>query len=1467
MAPNYCPCVVVRRAILIFTVLLTAVQMVRSQETVRPSLFSASDSGASVPASLSNEPGVRRIQSIRMNSGAFSGAVVLGSTVDVLPNVPVRVSWTKSERLDKEGTLLWTGTVEGAPFGAATLIANGNVVTGAITRGDGVAYQIRTAEDGSQWLLEVDQNLKVANDEPLRTPAPTGPVPHRSLAVTDSDDGAVIDVLVLYTHAARVASGGTTQMHQLVSLAVAQTNLAYQNSGSMHRLRLAHVGEVSYTESGDSGDDLTRLRAKDDAFLNDAHTFRDAYQADLVSLWVERAEENIGGRAYLIDPSSPREDYAFSIVVRPYAISHYVFGHEVGHNLGAAHARQDHQQLPPWGYAGAYPYSYGYKKEHGTRFRDIMAYDCPSICPVIPYFSNPDVEYLGSPTGVDENASDSANNVLTFENTRRIVANYRSSGTVSVDHIGPRLTILSHLNNQTVNSRNVILSGTATDAGYGDHGISSVMVNGQRAAGDTAVGSGAANWGKALELVEGMNTIQVVARDNDAGQNASVATIILNYVAAKPSNDSFSNSVLFSGISGTTQGTNIGATAQSGEPAVSTVSNSVWWRWNPGIAGAATIDTEGSDFDTILSVYTGTAVGSLTLVARNDNQETRQTSRVSFTAAAGNTYYIGVTGFDGASGSINLRWLIEGSDAIGPALTIISHSNGAVVSTNLVTLRGTATDAENGGNGVRSVTVNGVRASGGTAAGFGVVNWTATVSLHGGANTIVIVATDNSPRRNTNSLTFTLISTDQSPVNDHFSNATTLTGVSGATTGNNALATLESAEPGGATTTLWWRWDPPIDSTATFDTTGSGFDTVLSVYTGNAVGVLTRVAEDDDGGGDLTSRVSFLARRSLAYFIRVGSATAATGNIALHWSSIGTDLSGPGFTVTSHEYGQVVGTETVTFGGYSDDYGSGSSGISSVTINGGRASGDTATGADTARWSKSVALTPGENLLTIVVRDNSPRQNSTMGSFMINYQPVVAPPVPVSGYAVPLNGVFAVRMDRQPGATLSTGYTSVSLTAGSSPAGLAILSLQSGGTVISETAVPVSRRMQYGSLFVETSASVKTGVAIANPNSESLAVWFRFNEAATGATVHSGLFSIPAHQQVAAFLDDPLFGGPSSMIGTFEFDSTGPVAAIALRGLYNERSEFIMSTTPVVDRLITQEQAETEISHFADGAGWASQVVLFNPGPDEAAGEIRWTSPDGNDVLMDARGQFCPDCPAASRFQYRIPARGAYYLRTSNTSNVLRTGRVNIVPSSGYTPQAFLIFASRNQGITVSEASVTALRLSSGLRLYVENDNSVTTGLAISIGSAEAGREVQAELFDSSGQPATLNGTPLRGTLTVPPNGQNARFLKDIAGFENLPDGFRGVLRLSAEGSFSAIAFRTRINARGDFLMTTTAPVAESDGYYFEEVVFPHLAVGDGFATQLILFSNNPVQATNGDLRTLSREGTLFPVTTTRIDR
>jgi hypothetical protein len=71
---------------------------------------------------------------------------------------------------------------------------------------------------------------------------------------------------------------------------------------------------------------------------------------------------------------------------------------------------------------GAFPYSFGYKNPSNL-FRTVMAYDCPGGgCPRPLHFSNPNVNYLGNPTGTA-----TQNNARSINNVRTTVANFRSS--------------------------------------------------------------------------------------------------------------------------------------------------------------------------------------------------------------------------------------------------------------------------------------------------------------------------------------------------------------------------------------------------------------------------------------------------------------------------------------------------------------------------------------------------------------------------------------------------------------------------------------------------------------------------------------------------------------------------------------------------------------------------------------------------------------------------------------------------------------------------------------------------------------------------------------------------------------------------------------------------------------------------------------------------------------------------------
>ncbi len=118
------------------------------------------------------------------------------------------------------------------------------------------------------------------------------------------------------------------------------------------------------------------------------------------------------------------------------------------------------------------------------------------------------------------------------------------------------------------------------------------------------------------------------------------------------------------------------------------------------------------------------------------------------------------------------------------------------------------------------------------------------------------------------------------PSNDLFSNAIVITNPQAIVTGSNVGATKEPGEPNHAGNaggqSVWWTWTAPTNGTVTIDTTGSSFDTLLAVYTGDSVSNLSPVASNDDVSPNVispalnvASTVTFSAVAGTAYQIAV----------------------------------------------------------------------------------------------------------------------------------------------------------------------------------------------------------------------------------------------------------------------------------------------------------------------------------------------------------------------------------------------------------------------------------------------------------------------------------------------------------------------------------------------------------------------------------------------------------------------
>jgi hypothetical protein len=222
--------------------------------------------------------------------------------------------------------------------------------------------------------------------------------------------------MVVWTPNARVGAGGTSAVQSLVELAVANTNIAYENSLIGTRLRLVYSGEVAFTETPAAvATDLSALAAPADGTLDGIHALRDQYGADVVTLLGQGyVSGGACGIAYLMGtPGSWFASSAFNVVDVACAAGNLSYAHEVGHNQGLHHDPLHASGTP------SFPYSYGYEDAAGA-FRTVMAY---GASPRVPHFSNPAVAYTNRVTGVP----DVQDNARALNATAVYVANFRPS--------------------------------------------------------------------------------------------------------------------------------------------------------------------------------------------------------------------------------------------------------------------------------------------------------------------------------------------------------------------------------------------------------------------------------------------------------------------------------------------------------------------------------------------------------------------------------------------------------------------------------------------------------------------------------------------------------------------------------------------------------------------------------------------------------------------------------------------------------------------------------------------------------------------------------------------------------------------------------------------------------------------------------------------------------------------------------
>lgn len=327
----------------------------------------------------------------------------------------------------KNGTTEWHAVAAGLGATMDMVSVNGKIA--ASVRVGPNLYSIQSLEGDSMAVILVDEGRfqEHSDDAPEGVLHPTpgnGDLLKKSKDTTSTtttatvgtadDTGDAIRVIVAYTAA---AAADTTNIGSTIALAVSETNQSYINSHIETNVVLAHSYQTSYTETGNIFTDLSRFENTSDGIMDEIHSRRTQYDADVAILILSDS----GGYCGLASQIMADAATAFAAVRVGCATGYYSFGHEIGHLQGARHIITSDPSTTPFAYGHGYcqpGVSYGW--------RTIMAYSCPNGDGTrLQYWSNPFVNYGGVAMGTETQAY----NARVLNETAYTVANFNVANT------------------------------------------------------------------------------------------------------------------------------------------------------------------------------------------------------------------------------------------------------------------------------------------------------------------------------------------------------------------------------------------------------------------------------------------------------------------------------------------------------------------------------------------------------------------------------------------------------------------------------------------------------------------------------------------------------------------------------------------------------------------------------------------------------------------------------------------------------------------------------------------------------------------------------------------------------------------------------------------------------------------------------------------------------------------------------
>ncbi|MDM8562113.1 hypothetical protein QUF54_02045 [Candidatus Marithioploca araucensis] len=419
-----------------------------------------------------------------------------------------------------------------------------------------------------------------------------------------------------------------------------------------------------------------------------------------------------------------------------------------------------------------------------------------------------------------------------------------------------------------------------------------------------------------------------------------LSLLFIPFGFAAPVNDNLANAIEVTKLPFTHQQNTQEATKESSEATPSCTDSSgasVWYKYTPTSNQVVLFDTVDSNYDTVLSVWSGKP---FTMVECNDDEGTGEKySQLSVALQKKTTYYINISGYNGDTGKLLFNATPVNplvNDNLADAIEITGEFFYNVQDTkNAMSEEVTASCAPNGTSVwyqyTPSIDQKVILDTLGSNYDTALSIWTdhplteiacnddegirdtqqseIGETLTAGTTYYIRVTgeMDNEEASETRLLVFhaTFL-----PENDDIANAIQIK-LPYTSTQNTTYATLESSEAISKcglqeSTSVWYEYTPSTKQQVSFSTKGSDYDTVLSIWTGKADSLTEWGCNDDAITTDeeeQTSQTSLPLKAKKTYFIKVSGPADKTGNLALQVEQVVNDIK-----ITEQPTDQTIGT-------------------------------------------------------------------------------------------------------------------------------------------------------------------------------------------------------------------------------------------------------------------------------------------------------------------------------------------------------------------------------------------------------------------------------------------------------------------------------------------------------------------------------------------------------------------------------